>query len=546
MLSEENPLTVWCQESHQQRILKYIFRHKEVFYQPIRETNSKGLGNSMKSAVVLICILAVGAALPTYRSKRQLESYEETQSEEASNPPGCEEDSKKTVADDSNISTTEDNQSGASDTSNHGNLINGELGGHSIVTVHLTNSEHNITAAVSDITDPSSASSSSTEEDISSSSTLSSSEEDIESVSASSSMAHSSASVSTGESSESTPQFNGAFRNMHSAWLVVDSGVQNDPSAALSLTSHGKSSEEASSSSASSSSEESASNEDASGDGDEEDGNIPAVRKQNAAPQIPALAAMAVQTPGPAVRKANGMRRRTLEPFQQQGLFADQDYNLEVFSRILNISWERMKATIVVVCLLGAVFSNPILQINILDATVTPLRGDMLEEIVRQTHTIFQTDEPVRQTSTPQPLALSSSSSESSEESDESDPDSSPENTSEDTTSEESDGNLLEMRDPDWNGDMRDDSRGSEQNIPRKWIQLFKINLRSEEDTSEETEEAESSESDSDSEASDDSDDSDGPRSMLSLCADGPENAGCNSHESSVGGEDNRMAWQRI
>ncbi|KAJ8416573.1 hypothetical protein AAFF_G00358610 [Aldrovandia affinis] len=207
-----------------------------------------------------------------------------------------------------------------------------------------------------------------------------------------------------------------------------------------------------------------------------------------------------------------------------------------------NQTGKRMKATIVIVFLLGAAFSNPIVQNDVFDEIVKEISSEVnttsvgdhasknqtsqreiLDEMAMQAITqIVQNDvwdqilqltnrgEILPATNTTQ--TPTSSSSESSDESDDSD--SSPENTSEDTsessestsedkTSEESESNSLDTSDPDGNGDMRDDSHGSEEITRRNWIRAFNINLKSEEDssvsesTSEETEEEDSKDSDS-------------------------------------------------
>ncbi|KAI1883573.1 hypothetical protein AGOR_G00232970 [Albula goreensis] len=246
-----------------------------------------------------------------------------------------------------------------------------------------------------------------------------------------------------------------------------------------------------------------------------------------------------------------------------------------------------MKLT-VLICLLGAAFSSPIFQRDILDETVAEtgldvnntfnedhvsenqtLEREILDGFVSQPNTIVQRDvlDDIAPLTATVPMSTATNNvteiqtqtqTPSSDESD-SEPDSSPENTSEDTTSEsiettsedktseETENNYVEMTDPDGNGDMRDDSRGSEENTRRHWLQVFNINLKSEEDsvasqdTSEQTSEEDSQDSDSESQASDsmesvesqESPESQG-QSQSQECTDAVTDTDCDSTDRSI------------
>ncbi|KAJ8262221.1 hypothetical protein GJAV_G00163960 [Gymnothorax javanicus] len=88
-----------------------------------------------------------GAALPTYRSKRQLHSSEETQLEEDYNPLEHEDDGEQKIAEGSILNVTEDNQKASPEVGSYRNPMNESLRDaekHSILSTSLTNLGHNI------------------------------------------------------------------------------------------------------------------------------------------------------------------------------------------------------------------------------------------------------------------------------------------------------------------------------------------------------------------------------------------------------------------
>ncbi|CDQ85551.1 unnamed protein product [Oncorhynchus mykiss] len=139
-----------------------------------------------------------------------------------------------------------------------------------------------------------------------------------------------------------------------------------------------------------------------------------------------------------------------------------------------------MKITVVIFCLVGAVYANPILYKAI------------LEQSELESSNMTQTQR------------LSSSASQSPHQSDTSELKSSEESTSEDQSSEseseslesnsesseshslESESQSLEDRQTDSNaiGDTRDNSQGSEENIRKNWIRVFAVRVLSAEDNS--------------------------------------------------------------
>ncbi|XP_071263088.1 secretory calcium-binding phosphoprotein 1 [Salvelinus alpinus] len=146
---------------------------------------------------------------------------------------------------------------------------------------------------------------------------------------------------------------------------------------------------------------------------------------------------------------------------------------------ILEELGKRMKITIVIFCLVGAVYANPILYKVILE------QSELESSNMNQTQ------------------RLSSSASQSPDQSDTSELKSSEESTSEDQSSEseseslesnsesseshslESESQSLEDRtDSNAIGDTRDNSQGSEENVRKNWIRVFAVRVLSAENNS--------------------------------------------------------------